>query len=726
MRIRWKLLLLLLATAVLPLVVVVVIDTRSTRSLGRQLGSTVKQQLIEGAQEELLRVLRSHATLLDRDRKVIELIVRRQAREAEWRLSTIAPPDTPGASYHSADYDDVSRRPPGMVSDTRYFKRSADGSRDPVDVSFDQQVIKLAPGVSPDAVRGDIDRLASMAPVYRELYDLNPRLIIWQYTSTDSGIHSCYPGHGGYPAEYDHRKRAWYTQIKDAGRFMFTPPYPEVSTERVAITAGMPVRDKGDRVVGVTAIDILLTDILHEVNLPHHLIDGANTLIVSLAQREQEEVGHHPVIIARQEYFEGRHHWRDQIELERVHSPDAGSLDGLVSDLRAGLTGVRRMRFCSAAGLCEEALWAYGPLGRQPEAGTHLVLVVPYDRVVASAEQIEDLVLNVTREMLAMVMTTIGFLTTIVVIVALLVAHTVTRPIRALVDATSRVAHGDLSASVDLTTGDELQELGESFNAMVPKLQDRIRVREALSVAMEVQQSLLPVGPPTVRGLDIAGVAIYCDETGGDYYDFLELTQPREGQLAVVIGDVTGHGVAAALLMATGRALWRSRMQLPGRLAEVITEINRHLAVDRVDGRFMTMMCLVIDADRRAVRWVGAGHDPVLIYDPSNDQFEELKGVDIPLGVSRSWTYQEFSREGLCEGQVLVIGTDGIWETRRADGRMYGKDRLRKVIREHGRDSADRISTAITESVAAFRGNGVRQADDITLVVVKIVPPDSR
>ncbi len=280
------------------------------------------------------------------------------------------------------------------------------------------------------------------------------------------------------------------------------------------------------------------------------------------------------------------------------------------------------------------------------------------------------------------------------------------------------VADGDLDARAEVNTGDEMEDLAHSINTMIPKLQDRIKIRQALSLAMEVQQHLLPVSAPRMDGFDIAGKSIYCDETGGDYYDFLELARLDARHLGVAVGDVTGHGVAAALLMTTARALLRSRAAQPGSLSEMMTDINRHLAEDTHQGRFMTLFYGVLDGEQRSVNWVSAGHEPALLYNPGTDSFAEITGPDIPLGIDPEWRYQELSRDGWEPGEVLVIGTDGIWETRDPDGNMFGRDAFRDLIRRHADESADELCAAITEAVVRFRRHRP-QEDDATLVVIK-------
>ena len=122
----------------------------------------------------------------------------------------------------------------------------------------------------------------------------------------------------------------------------------------------------------------------------------------------------------------------------------------------------------------------------------------------------------------------------------------------------------------------------------------------------------------------------------------------------------------------------------------------------------------------KMLRWVRAGHDPALFYDPDADEFKELWGDGIALGIDSHFNYQENVVQKLSSGQILFIGTDGIWEARNGMGEMFGRDRLKDLIRKYAAHSSDSISTAVINAIKTFQGSA-RQEDDITLVVVKFV-----
>ena len=249
---------------------------------------------------------------------------------------------------------------------------------------------------------------------------------------------------------------------------------------------------------------------------------------------------------------------------------------------------------------------------------------------------------------------------------------------------------------------------------------DMTEHKKALMLAGEVQKSMLPSEMPSVRGLDIAGRNVSCDEIGGDYYDFIWRPDSTKGMCSIVVGDISGHGVDSALLMTTARAFLRMRASQPGSISEIVTAMNNHLAQDTLDtGKFMTLFCLTIDSENNYLDWVRAGHDPALIYSPEQDGFEELKGSGIALGVSDGFQYAENHKTGLINGQIIAIGTDGIWEAFNTAGEMFGKARYQNIIRKNADQSADEILNAVYHELNEFT-LGKKSEDDITLVIVKI------
>lgn len=248
--------------------------------------------------------------------------------------------------------------------------------------------------------------------------------------------------------------------------------------------------------------------------------------------------------------------------------------------------------------------------------------------------------------------------------------------------------------------------------------------KKALQLAAEVQKSLLPDKAPSLAGLDIAGKTFSCDEVGGDYFDYLPGKNGEDGSLSIIIGDITGHGVDAALLMASARAFLRMRASQPGSLEDIVMAMNRHLTGDmEKTSRFMTLFYLSLErgtGNYKKAQWIRAGHDPALCYTPASDTFIELKGPGIALGIDKDYPYQQQQIDSLTENQILVLTTDGIYEAHNHQGEMFGKERLQDIVRLHSSQPAMAILNNIMEEHFRFTA-GLAREDDITLVIVKIV-----
>ena len=245
--------------------------------------------------------------------------------------------------------------------------------------------------------------------------------------------------------------------------------------------------------------------------------------------------------------------------------------------------------------------------------------------------------------------------------------------------------------------------------------------KSSLAEASKVQQKLMPKADPQIDGLDIAGRSIWCDETGGDYYDFLYPAVNGKQRISIVVGDVTDHGISSALLMTTARAFLRERVQTtPSECAAVISDVNQRLVPD-VDelNLFMTMFYGEIDIKEKVIRWVKAGHEPAILFTPGADSYELLAGEGLPLGVMEESVYKE-SQKQIQSGQIILIVTDGIKESVNPQGEMFGSERLLDVIRDSADRPAREILDRVFESLNNFR-HPLKADDDETLVVVKVL-----
>ena len=300
-----------------------------------------------------------------------------------------------------------------------------------------------------------------------------------------------------------------------------------------------------------------------------------------------------------------------------------------------------------------------------------------------------------------------------------LLNRSIVGPVENILFVVNNIKRGDLQTSVKVVTNDELGILGDAINDMTQGLIERERMQLSLSLAKEVQQKLLPKSNIKADGFDIAGKSVYCDETGGDYYDFIPIGGTDKQKIGVAIGDVSGHGISSALLMATVRSSLRQRASLTGNIAEIISDVNRQLAQDVEDsGQFMTMFFLTLNTETRRLEWVRAGHEPAVVYDPESDSFSELGGLGIALGVDGEWLYEENKKTNFSNGQIIFLSTDGIWEARNQKGEMFGKKPILSAIRQNSSLDAPQIIEAIFNTLGEFIGE-MKIEDDLTSVIIK-------
>ena len=191
--------------------------------------------------------------------------------------------------------------------------------------------------------------------------------------------------------------------------------------------------------------------------------------------------------------------------------------------------------------------------------------------------------------------------------------------------------------------------------ALRKRERERDRLRHSLELSKEIQQILLPKDNPKIKGLEVAGKSIYCDETGGDYFDFIKFKEKQNERLGVVVGDVAGHGISSALIMTSVRSALRQRLALPGSTSQIINDVNCQLAGDLADyGQFVTLFYMLVDPARHTLEWVRAGHDPAILYDPVADDSSELQGSGMALGVDVHFQYEKNQRENFSESKPVT------------------------------------------------------------------------
>jgi len=280
------------------------------------------------------------------------------------------------------------------------------------------------------------------------------------------------------------------------------------------------------------------------------------------------------------------------------------------------------------------------------------------------------------------------------------------------------VSLGLLETKVPVITHDEFAIIAEHTNVMIDRLVERERMSRGLELARQIQTNLLPRSSPLLAGVQVFGSSLFCDETGGDFYDFMVRDGSNGPELVIMVGDVSGHGVGSALLMTSVRAYLKAHLLNRVDLSEVMKYTNELICRDVAgSGLFVTVFLFSYSPAERRAQWVGAGHDPAIYHAYGRNESIELQGKDIPLGVTPQWNYVVIADR--LEPGVLLLGTDGIWEAMNDDHAMFGKKRLRQVLHESLHENPQEITTRIFAEVEIFTGT-TRIEDDRTVVIAHL------
>jgi serine phosphatase RsbU (regulator of sigma subunit) len=242
---------------------------------------------------------------------------------------------------------------------------------------------------------------------------------------------------------------------------------------------------------------------------------------------------------------------------------------------------------------------------------------------------------------------------------------------------------------------------------------ERERLEREQQVAAEIQQRFLPATAPVVAGYELQGISFPCYEIGGDYYDFI---QREDGRLVVALGDVSGKGTAAALLMSSLHAAVHAQADTHDSLVKTISAVNRYLTESIPPNRFVTLFYAELDPKNGALAFLNAGHNPPLIVH-AGGTMEQLASGGLPLGIMADADFRE-GRTKLYPGDVLVIYSDGVSEATNPSGEEFGPTRLYEVVARNLDASAGGIRDRIESALTKFC-QGTPAADDITLVIVK-------
>jgi serine phosphatase RsbU (regulator of sigma subunit) len=294
-----------------------------------------------------------------------------------------------------------------------------------------------------------------------------------------------------------------------------------------------------------------------------------------------------------------------------------------------------------------------------------------------------------------------------------------TRNLSTLSDGVRRIAQGDYRARVSVNASDEVGRLARAFNQMAEDVEQhqrsavgQERIRRELELGRQIQHDMLPQGPLQVGLVEVSGVSVPAREVGGDFFNYFVL---GDGSVALLVGDVSGKGVGAALLMANLQASLRTRLALGQDLAAVARELDVDIEDSTPGPVYATLFVGILNPATRELRYVNAGHNPQYVLRGGN-RLERMYSSGLPVGLLAGRGYAE-SRVALASGDRLFFYTDGCVEAENADGEMFTTERLEGLLLTAAGDPD--LLARIEAEVSAFRGTR-EPFDDATMMVVKI------
>jgi serine phosphatase RsbU (regulator of sigma subunit) len=323
-----------------------------------------------------------------------------------------------------------------------------------------------------------------------------------------------------------------------------------------------------------------------------------------------------------------------------------------------------------------------------------------------------------------------GFgLIVLVFVASIPLAGGMTRNLRTLMDGVQRLSSGDLAARVEVKSGDEFGRLGAAFNQMAENLAaheavvvKQERLRRELELCRLIQNEMLPHQPLRLGLAEVKGVSIPAREVGGDFFNYFVLPG---GEIAVLVGDVSGKGVGAALLMANVQATLRARLPLEQDLAKLADGLDRDLEANTPIEVYSTLFVGIVDTKRRELRYVNAGHNSQFVLRKQGG-FERLASTGRPLGLIAGAGYEQVALP-LDDGDVLFFYTDGMLEAENEAGEFLGAERLESALASSPGTDVDTILAHVEETVRTFRGSA-ELSDDATMMALRFganLPPQA-
>jgi sigma-B regulation protein RsbU (phosphoserine phosphatase) len=596
------------------------------------------------------------------------------------------------------------------------------------DIPPPQPYVYIVPGTDYSRIRAEVELAGNIGEILRQI------------TVVDRGIAtSTIGGESGYvimmdvnpwpSTDFDPRTFSWYQGAREADGLFWTDVYEDHRGRGAAITCAVPFYEQTarDRIFrGVARSTVVFSDFAQMIDSTGVGSSGQLFILNGKGVKIYSSDGSD---ITRGE--------GGGITGENFLESDNPRLRSLGLSMTLGAAGMTELEMDGLP-----VYVAYAPI---QTLGWSLGVAVSVQEVSASAFLIENQIWRATDSTKATIDRYIllleAFIAALLLLTLLGIAvfavrftQSITGPILALNNGVHEVAGGDLGREVVVNTGDELEQLAVSFNMMTAQLRkhieeiarataERQRIDTELEIATRIQMSMLPNDFPPFRGrkneFDLYAQVHPAKEVGGDFYDFFFI---NDDHFAVIVADVSGKGVPAALFMAITKTIVKNHLQSGEDAALALDIINRQLCDNNIMDMFVTMWLCILEISSGRLTYVNAGHNPPLIRHGDQGFTFLVSPPDLALAGMDDTRYH--SREmQLKSGDMLFLYTDGIVEAENSSGALYGKERLRGFLNANAVGAAatslNKMLPSLRADIAAYAG-GAEQSDDITMLALRI------
>lgn len=597
-----------------------------------------------------------------------------------------------------------------------YADREARGPDPALDGELSAQLLYFNETIDPAAVADEVALTANAGDVLLSI-SREDEDIECGYFAAASGFSLTVDDVSGHKTEYlNCPTRGWYQQAMEQEALIWTDVFEDVMGRGLAITCATPYRDGEGTIRGVVAFGSTI-----------------NALSDKIIETEIGQTGYVFVVNENgQTIISPNIRWDEQGNLIRESLFDSGNpaLQQIGTSITAGETGVQQVEFEG-----RQVYMAYQPMSVLPWS---VVAVMDVAEAMAPAESSRSNIKAITDgavdgidrsiyTVVLMVALVCGAAILAVAAVSFAFSKKLTTPLTHLIWGVGQISGGDLETQIEVHTGDEIETLANAFNSMTTSLRTYIhdltaitaekeRIGAELNVATRIQKDMLPnIFPPFPerQEFNIYASMDPAKEVGGDFYDFFMVD---ETHLAVVMADVSGKGVPAALFMVIAKTIIKNQALTGQPLEEVFTRANDQLCANNGEGLFVTAFMGLLDIESGAFTYVNAGHNPPLLR-RNGGSYEYLK-LD-PGFVLAGLDGMEYSTSRLVlgSGDTLFLYTDGVTEALDPAEELFGEDRLREALnRDEGREMPVEELLPYVRSALEEFAQGAEQADDITML----------